>query len=215
MLIAFEGIDGSGKSTQAEMLDSYFKSSGIAAVMTAEPTSGPIGKLIKEIVVSKKPINALAMQMLFTADRAYHLETTIMPSISEGKVIITDRYIGSTIAYGTAAGIDKRFLVGINRKFVPPDITFVIDANPRKAVERLNRRAAEFLKNKTALMEKDGELFKQKSTTTMFEKLGFLGRARLAYLEMQKDFKNYYIINGNRSKGSISKEIINILDTKI
>src|SRR3989304_1252387 len=97
----FEGLDGSGLTTQAALLRNYFLSKGKEAVLTKEPTDGLIGGIIKAPLRDEWKTNPLALQMLFAADRAHHLTTEIEPALKKGKNVISDRYVLSNIAYGS------------------------------------------------------------------------------------------------------------------
>ncbi|MEM3290521.1 MAG: dTMP kinase, partial [Candidatus Micrarchaeaceae archaeon] len=155
MFIVFEGIDGSGKTTQAKALSAYLASKGIKCFLTKEPTNGPIGRFIRQnaagiagsfVKVNKSIankevdsmlINQFAMQALFVSDRLYHIEQFIKPKLESGYTVISDRYILSTIAYGMAAGISKGWLVALNRGLIEPDVTLLLDISPAVALKRI------------------------------------------------------------------------------
>lgn len=215
MFVVFEGIDGSGKTTQAKMLVDYLKKSRIECEFTEEPTSGPVGKLIREIVRADKGLDPSVVQLLFCADRAHHITSMVMPALRAGKIVVCDRYSFSTIVYGAAAGLDVDWLEKINSRFPVPNITFIFDLSPREAMERLSSRAEEFIKRKAAIMKQDEQLYRDKATTSMFERIGFLGRVRMAYKEMAETHKNCYLIDSHRKKQEVHKEIVKILQEKI
>jgi dTMP kinase len=101
MFIAFEGLDGSGSSTQSRILAEKLEAKGHKVLLTKEPTKDtPIGGLIREVLQRKLPATPEGLQFLFSADRAEHLKRDIEPALANGKVVITDRYMFSTIAYG-------------------------------------------------------------------------------------------------------------------
>ncbi|EQD68474.1 dTMP kinase [mine drainage metagenome] len=141
MFIAFEGIDGAGKSTQARILYDALRQKN-KVFLTKEPSEGIIGRSIKELL-HRNDLSPLAMQMLFSADREEHVSKVIMPKINEGYHVISDRYVMSTLAYGIAAGIDKKRLDGICIGMPEPTMTFVLDISADKAYERLKGRGGE------------------------------------------------------------------------
>jgi len=173
MFISFEGIDGSGKTTQARLLYEELRKRG-RCVLTAEPTESSIGALIRDLI-KKERINGTAVQLLFTADRAVHVDSLIKPKLEQGYTVITDRYVLSTIAYGMASGLDGEWLRAMNDVFIKPDITFVFDVDPKEAVKRISAR---------------------KGSSVYFEKLKFLTATRSAYLKLAKEY-NCRVIDGN------------------
>lgn len=148
--IAFEGIDGSGKSTQAELLAEYFRKQGKEVLRTKEPTDGPIGQLIRKVLNKELTIPAISLQYLFCADRAVHLEEVVIPALQAGKVVISDRSLWSAIAYGIVdQGVpenDKEHLLisqnvmSMYGGFLIPDQTILLDIPFQEAKERIDER---------------------------------------------------------------------------
>ena len=186
LFIVFEGQDGSGQSTQVRMLNEYLAKNGYDVLPTKEPTTGPIGKIIRSALQHELSFGAHALQLLFCADRAYHLDDCIEPALKEGKVVITDRYYLSTLAFGMASGADYDLLHKINMKFRTPDVVFLIDVNPSVAVERIGKRGEKY------------ELFEVEQT---------LSKVRKAYLEVAKAF-NTVVVNGESSSEEVHKRIV-------
>lgn len=148
-LIAFEGLDGGGSTTQSRLASEYLASLGILNLNTKEPTNNLIGGLIRgfltgqwgEEMMKKYP---LAGQLLFCADRAHHLSWEIEPALEEGKWVLLDRYEFSTIAYGLATageGVYKLFWE-IQKDFPRPDLTFFFNTRPDLNLERIDLRGA-------------------------------------------------------------------------
>ncbi|MGC8538060.1 MAG: dTMP kinase [Candidatus Micrarchaeia archaeon] len=192
MLIAIEGIDGSGKSTQASLLyDSLRKSN--KAFLTKEPSNGIIGASIRQLL-HRNDLSPMAMQLLFAADREEHISKAIVPKLNEGYHVITDRYYLSTIAYGMASGIDRKRLEGICYGIPEPTITFVLDIDEGKAYNRLK------------VLKKEPSIFEEQE---------FLGRARSAYLELAKGSDNCFIIDASRAIKEVSADMLKTLNGHI
>lgn len=140
VLLAFEGIDGSGKSTQARMLVEWAKKLGLDVISSREPTDGPWGKKIREarFTARMSPEDELEA---FIADRKEHVETLIRPGLSRGALVVIDRYYYSTVAYQGARGLEPKALLLRNRSFAPvPDMVVLVDVEPKAALERISSR---------------------------------------------------------------------------
>ena len=141
MLIAFEGIDGSGKSTIARMVYKELLSHGVRCEFTVEPTDKSLGVAIRrELANNSEKLHAMTLQILFTADRSEHVVSFIRPKMEEGAVVITDRYYWSTIAYGAALGLDMQWLTDMNSIFPKPDLTFWFRVSTSEAGRRSSQR---------------------------------------------------------------------------
>lgn len=139
-LIAFEGIDGSGKSTQARMFADWLEARGREVVRTREPTNGPWGRKIREARFTERmsPEDELNA---FIEDRRQHVSELITPSIARGAVVIIDRYYYSTVAYQGSRGLDPVELFARNRAFAPrPDMVVLVDVEPKLSIERIQAR---------------------------------------------------------------------------
>ncbi len=155
MFIAFEGLDGSGSSTQSRLLAEKLEKNGKPSLLTKEPTSdSPIGKLIREILQHKWSSSPEGLQLLFSADRAEHLKNEIEPALQNGQIVITDRYLFSTLAYG-GMNVDMEWLKALNKNFRLPDITFLFKLSPDECIERIAGRGSDF-----ELFEKTDKLAK-------------------------------------------------------
>jgi dTMP kinase len=150
IFVCLEGLDGCGKSTQARLLTRWLKSLGKEVTLTAEPTNGPIGKLLKQMMRGKTDFPPLAEAMLFAADRCHHLEKTVKPALSRGKIVICERYIHSSLAYQQARGVPEPTIRALNKPFLPPDLVMLIDIPVEVAAERVKgRKLDEFEKNRS------------------------------------------------------------------
>lgn len=140
MLLAFEGIDGSGKSTQARRFVEWAQARGLDVVSSREPTNGPWGRRIREARFTARLSPEEELQA-FLNDRQEHVETLIRPALARGAVVIVDRYYYSTVAYQGARGLDPKELLLRNRAFAPkPDLVVLVDVEPTKALERIEAR---------------------------------------------------------------------------
>lgn len=151
-LIALEGIDGSGKTTQAQKLVAKLQNNGIEAVYTKEPTDGEIGKLIRRILVGEKKFEPASFQYLFSADRVEHQEE-ILELLKKGKTVVSDRYYWSSVPYGaTDRGIDFKknqdesnillacySILSLYHQFIVPDKTVYLNVDPVTALDRLEK----------------------------------------------------------------------------
>lgn len=195
--ITFEGIDGSGKSSQARLLADSLKSRGFDPVLTREPGGSQGAEKIRKLLVEGDPErwSAETEILLFTAARRDHLEKTIAPALRAGRIVISDRFADSTRVYQGVARADLRGLVDkLHNQMIDlqPDLTFIIDMDPAAALAR-------------GLARKSGE--------DRFEELGleFQKALRDGFLALAKDFPTRCnLIDGARSIDEIADEIARI-----
>ncbi|WP_293879450.1 dTMP kinase [Sphingobacterium sp. UBA1498] len=194
LFIVFEGIDGSGKSTQAKLLKEKLVKEGHKIYSTFEPTDSPIGSLIRNIFNRRIISDNRAIAALFVADRIDHLLNPvngILKKLEEGYTVVCDRYYFSSYAYH-ADDIDLEWLVeanSISQNLLKPDINIYIDVLPEVSMERLN---------------------KDRSSLEIFENLENLKKVRSKYYEAfdhLKDVENVSIIDGSRSIEEVSGDI--------
>lgn len=191
IFLCLEGIDGCGKSTQAKLLAEWLTSRNKEVVLTAEPTRGPIGKLIREILRGKIACTPLAEAFLFAADRSWHLENVIKPALRQGKIVVCERYISSSLAYQPARGVPERIVREINRHFPRPDLEILIDVPPELCLRRLRKSLDNF--------ERDYSLQE---------------RVRKNYLRLFK--RNHQpIVDGSGSANEVAEEIRKIIMREI
>lgn len=140
LFIVIEGIDGTGKSTQAKRLGEWFESRGREVVLSREPTAGPWGKLARESGSTGRVSPEEELQY-FLNDRKQHVEELIEPSLAAGKVVILDRYYFSTMAYQGARGFDPVEIRARNEAFAPkPDLLLILDLDVDSALGRIGAR---------------------------------------------------------------------------
>lgn len=192
--IAFEGIDGSGKSTQIQFLTNKLKKEGIYYYTTMEPTDSPIGSLIHQIMMGRIKADNKVIAALFVADRLDHLLNDvngIVSKITEGTTVITDRYYFSSYAYHSI-DMPMDWVIQANeqsRIILQPTVTLFIDVDPDVAVERIakNRAHQELFERKSRLVKVKDKYFEA------FKKM--------------KDIENIIIVDGNRSPEVIADDI--------
>ena len=192
-LITFEGIDGSGKSTQIQMLEHEFNKLGVEYKTFREPGGTELSEKIREILLDKENIELIstAESLLFAAARAQLTSEQIKPAIEQGEFVICDRFTDSTIAYqGYGRGLDIKQLEEINyiaTDGLTPDITFILDISPEAAAVRMEAEVSD-------RMEETG--------------VEFFRRIRGGYLQIKDQNPNRYrLINGEQSPENVFKEI--------
>lgn len=190
-LIVFEGCDGSGLSTHSKLFTNYLKSKGKDVLLTKESTNNSIGTIIKEIFLKEKQkIDPTALQLLFCADRAQHLAEEIEPALKSGKTVVCDRYVLSTLAFGSLS-CDLNFLKQVNAGFRKPDLTFVIDVPSEVSMQRIKN---------------------SRTGTELYEKLETLNKVRGNYKLLKDYFPNTFIVDNNRPLEQAAEEIKKIAD---
>jgi dTMP kinase len=175
LLILFEGIDGSGKTSLSEMLLAHLKGKGFAAVWFREPAGSKWGKKIRELANLKDSIPIEEELEYFIKDRQWNVKNNILPNLQENKIVILDRYYYSTACYQGARGLDVAEIIKKNTAFAPePDITLIVDVDVDAALQRIKRNREQEAK--------------------LFEKRDFLQKVRDNYLKLQGS--NIHIIDG-------------------
>jgi dTMP kinase len=194
LFIAFEGIDGSGKSTQVKLLVKKLKEEGHKVYCTSEPTDRPIGAMIRDIFQHKMEADHRTIAGLFIADRLDHLlnkSTGILKKLEEGYTVIIDRYYFSSYAYqGVHMSLD--WVIEANKQsadLLRPDLNIFIDIEPDIAIQRINK-GRELI-----------ELYETKENLTNVRNKFFEA------FEKQKELEKIFITDGNRSQDNIACDI--------
>lgn len=147
MYIVLEGPDGSGTTSHTTYLCEYLRDLGNEIVRTNEPTDGPIGKCIRTALAEGNLSND-ALQLMFCADRAHHMQEIVEPALRENKIVVSDRNYYSTLAYGQALGLDRGWLTQVNSAFRTPDITiFLLPPVDVLASRMSERKARDIMEN--------------------------------------------------------------------
>ncbi len=189
LFVAFEGLDGSGSSTQVDLLVKNLSGLGYSAFATKEPTNNIVGGLIRGQLTHDWKAGMECLQLLFAADRAHHLDREIIPTLKDGKIIVSDRYYFSTVAFGSLE-LDRDWLIKLNEQFIYPDITFLIKVSPKECLRRMKSS-----RNELELFEEEKKLKKVWNT----------------YSWLAENNKNVYVIDGEKSINQISLEILEII----
>lgn len=194
LFITFEGIEGCGKTTQAELLADYFRQQGREVLLTREPGGPKISESIRKILLSKDNFEMLpeTEMLLYMASRSQHTGEWIIPALESGKDVISDRYYDSSIAYQGAARKIERNIIDIIIKYATfglrPDLTFLIDLPAEKGLSRLKIGQVDRLEQ---------------------ESLEFHNKVREGFLKIaESEKKRYIVIDGNKTVEGIHKIII-------
>ena len=141
IFICIEGLDGSGKTTHAHKLVRNLQKKGFAAIYTTEPSKGELGKFIRSSVLEgEKRVPRVVETVLFAVDRVVHLEKMVKPALKQGKIVVSDRCVYSSLAYQGSAGLDLEWIEEINSFALPPDLAIYIDVPPEVVVQRIRRK---------------------------------------------------------------------------
>lgn len=162
-LIVMEGIDGSGKSTQARLLAKQLKKMGWPVIILREPTRGKWGRHIRAKARAETALDPQEELELFLRDRQDNVKRHIQPALDQGQIVILDRYYFSTMAYQGARGIDPAFIRRQNEAFAPrPDAVFILHLRPAVSLARIHhRRKKDILFEQEKYLEKVEEIFKR------------------------------------------------------
>ncbi len=196
--IVFEGIDGSGKSTQIELLTKCLQGRGVECRQTLEPTFGMVGEVLHDILSGKKVADPKVTASLFVADRLDHILNSkdgVLKSLNEGKTVICDRYYFSSYAYQSVE-VPRDWVIAANRlaaESLRPDATIFIDISAETAMDRIS---------------------KNRESTELYENRERLARVREGYFsafELLRDEEKVFVVDGNRSIDLIAAEIEKIV----
>ncbi|MGI6449741.1 MAG: dTMP kinase [Desulfitobacteriia bacterium] len=189
--IVFEGIDGSGISTQTQLLKNLLETKyGRKTILTKEPSDGPIGAVIRQVLSGRtQGITAGSLALLFAADRLDHNNNKIKPALEQGDFVICDRYIWSSLAY-QGREIDSVWLKEINKYACKPDLTIFIKVRPQTSLKRIQD---------------------SRFQTEIFEKEEILQQVLANYIKLSAEWKDLgeevRVIDGEQEPEKVTRDI--------
>jgi len=187
VFICIEGLDASGKTTHAHRLVRNLRRRSFDAVYTTEPSPGEIGRFVRtHILQRRRRVPSVVEALLFAVDRVDHMEKEIKPALEEGKIVVSDRYFYSSLAYQGAAGLNLKWIEEINRLALQPDLAIYIDVPPEVVVKRIRRKKS------------------------VMERLETQRRVRDVYMKFVENGK-LVPVDGNRRKDEVAKNILTII----
>ena len=201
--IAIEGPDGSGKTSVIQALRRKLEQDGLEVVTTREPGGSPIAEQIRQVIldVDNHAMDVRTEALLYAASRRQHLVETILPNVQAGKLVISDRFVMSSLAYqGMARGIGLDPVWAINQFAIDgqmPDLTLLVDVPAEVGLERI--QAAKGQRQYDRLDR---------------ESLAFHQRVRQTYLDLAQDWANLEILDGQKSIEAVSQECYDILQKR-
>lgn len=198
--MVFEGIDGSGVTTQSELLRNWLQKRGYEVFFTKEPTDGPAGAMVRLCLAKRlaarpettlsEPLDAATLSLLFAADRMDHLHNDILPRLRSGVVIISDRYYLSSYAYQSLE-VDLDWVKQINSKCLKPDLTLLIDVPAEICKKRMER---------------------QRWHVELYEDVEKLERVRKNYLMVARDLvvegEKIEVLDGNQPMNTVHLQVL-------
>lgn len=189
--IVFEGLDGSGQTTQADLLQDFLLKKGCEALVTKEPTmDSQAGRLIRKTLDREQTLSSKELQQLFADDRNEHLKNIIIPALQVGTWVVSDRYFFSSFSFGAAEGTDLKWLFEINKEFLLPDLTFLLRVTPKICIERIQAR------------NKPNQLFEQEEK---------LEKVWTQYGIVTSKFKDIHTIDGEQSIEEVAGVVESII----
>ncbi|PXV70110.1 thymidylate kinase [Halanaerobium congolense] len=201
--ITFEGIEGSGKTTQIRLLADYLQNKGYEVLVSREPGGTPLGEKIRNLLLDPQYdfMDYRTEVLLYAADRAQHVKEKIKPALGKGKIVISDRFADSNLAYQAAGrGLDYEMVYQINDWVIDstwPDLTFILDIDIK---EGLNRARAQSSEAEGDRLEREVDEFHQ--------------RVRDAYLKMAEK-ERFALVNAGESIENVQKNIENIISRRL
>lgn len=204
MFITFEGGEGAGKSTAIKKVVEKLENEGYQIVLTREPGGTPISEEIRNIILDKKntEMDERTEALLYAASRRQHIVEKIIPSIKEGKIVLCDRFLDSSLAYqGYARGIGIDKVLEMNlfaTEGLEPDLTFFFDLDPEKGLERIAANS------------------NREVNRLDVEKLSFHKKVREGFLMLAKRFEHrFVVIDASKDKDSVFQDVYNAIEERL
>jgi dTMP kinase len=205
LFVTFEGIEGSGKTTQIHMAAAYLESRRIPCLATSEPGGSNLGRTLRKLLLEKSGlrISARSELLLFAADRAQHVEEIICPALQEGRVVLCDRFADATTVYqGYGRGLDLDMIDRINdfaAQSLRPGITVLFDMSPERGLDRVRRRDADSPAGPDDRFE--------------VEHIEFHRRVREGYLTLaEQDPQRFRVVDADRDIDAVFSDVVAVLE---
>ncbi len=202
LFITFEGPDGSGKTTQLNLLEKYLIDKGYDVLITREPGGTKISEQIRSVILDKEntEMDSVTEAMLYASSRAQHVAQLIKPSLKEGKIVISDRFVDSSLVYqGVGRGLGFKFIKKINDFAIQgtmPDITILIKIPPEIGLKR--------------------KFHSKEFNRLDMEKIEFHRKVFDAYLQLENSYSDRIVsVDGTKNIDEIHKAILNIIEKRI
>ena len=204
MFITFEGVEGCGKSSVLSKVYDELKKDGYDVIQTREPGGVKIGEEIRKILLDKENtmMDKRTEALLFAASRRQHLIEKVWPALQENKIVLSDRFIDSSLAYqggGDEIGVDEVLKINLfATENTFPDLTILFDIDPRIGLARINKNSSREI-NRLDVKE-----------------IEFYDKIRATFLELAKKYSNrFVVIDANRSFNEVCQNVLNIIKEKI
>lgn len=199
VFISLEGIEGAGKTTLIQKMIAYFEKAGKEVLLTREPGGSELGQKLRQIILNaEEKICPAAELFLFLADRAEHVQSCIKPVLAQGKIVLCDRFIDSTVAYqGYGRGMDIKELQMLNdlaAHGLKPDLTIILDLAPEIGLARANARNKEL-----NLTIKEGRF--------EAEALEFHQKIRAGFLALSKQEDRFFVVNAEQTAEAVFADV--------
>jgi dTMP kinase len=205
LFVTFEGIEGSGKTTQIHMAAAYLESRRIPCLATSEPGGSNLGRTLRKLLLEKSGlrISARSELLLFAADRAQHVEEIICPALQEGRVVLCDRFADATTVYqGYGRGLDLDMIDRINdfaAQSLRPGITVLFDMSPERGLDRVRRRDPDSPAGPDDRFE--------------VEHIEFHRRVREGYLTLaEQDPQRFRVVDADRDIDAVFSDVVAVLE---
>ena len=203
MFIAIEGCEGAGKTSVISAIKDKLEQQGRQFVITREPGGTPDAENIRSILVQANQLSGVAQTLMFAAARTDHVDKVIRPALDEGMIVVTDRYLLSTIAYqGAASGVSQDFILDLHLKTskIAPDLTIVLDVHPETGLARSLKR-----------------LHSEGSSEGHFEaqELSFHENVRQAMLDWASSHDNHIVVDAGQPQEAVIQTVLNIIEQSL
>ena len=204
LFITLEGLEGSGKTTQQKYIVDELRDKGFDVLLTREPGATRLGKRIRKLLLDPEwsEMTPRAEILLFAADRAQHVEEVVKPALEDGKIVISDRYFDSNLAYqGYGRGLDIEIVKKINLwavDYLKPDLTFFLDLPVEVGLARARAQT----------VDKLGDRLER-------EELKFYQQIRDGYLKLAEESERFRVIDANRSIKEVKVDILQVIEEMI